>query len=635
MKREPTQPAADRGSHWEEEEQQLLERLSRRIDSMLELYYGLFAIDPRLPEEEVRRETEKLRQQLLDLFPQEAKDGMEQYHALQEQMWQLQESRQAILDEHGWDDTDMESYEDPAILRLDDEQDKLGRQLAAYRQDDDVRFLSNIEQTIENLLEKNKYLHAVGFNKQAIVADLERFGCPIPPEAVVKVKGTPFDAAIILKEGAYDEVAVRHSQGVHLRHTPYTLVRYTESREALGDVMAHERLHNLFDSAEGIRAPRASLGEALRDRIHSLRFFVHEKPMLLLAKNAAEAIVNKRPSFYLDNVQEELLAEAGAAHVAGFGLSGPRKPERVSADFIFAVNSLATAGRELEDLVTTLESAPAIAEYHEPWFEEACKKHADDIRRATVQLASELRKDFGITDRLGEEAGDELVGLLVLLRPSQYRHIERFLEYRHGKEAVQQAAEQYRFVEEFDFHKEALAKQVERLRSGAVRLTDYDVSMMVDQVSSLNRLTDAGILALASLDECRSYISELTALLELMGVKDAAERAHDSVLPAFLFQELRARALGGFEGVQEIYHALDDDEKPLFVEQCKKLLRRFQLVYTFNRISQEKGLKLPEEFLADIAPAHAVLDSGSWPALTELGLEQELKDWVGKRTNND
>lgn len=292
-------------------------------------------------------------------------------------------------------------------------QKRVKEELDVLRKSDNGQFLEHLRGVVLDLLHKNTrvstYRNVPDALKQAIAASK----LAIAPEHIQKTEFTSFGVAFILEPAYYRKIDTHKEEtvGQHFTGTPFSLVsgaENTRSEEDVRGTLRHEQKHNLLDGVSNIHKSSMPLAEVKKS---------------VAARNVKRLEAKK----LLDNLHEEIIAASEQAEKAW--KSG-------SDDDFYA---LRTAGREASKMLAFLtEERLKVGNKDNKEWKSALMRIENDIRDKFRRIAGHMKASLAVAREIGEKATQDVHVLFVLLRPSQYRHILSYLEYKYGKEKVRE-----------------------------------------------------------------------------------------------------------------------------------------------------------------------------------------------------
>jgi hypothetical protein len=526
--------------------------------------------------------------------------------------------------------TGREQRDDEEYMELHEREGELFSAAEALRADDDLRFLQNIDGAAASFAEKHRTVHGLQRDKAKAVALFDqKKGQSLDAEDIREVMFTPFDVGIVLAEDAYDELSPRESAGHFLPGTPLFAVRERSDKRRLERTVRHERSHNLIDAVAEIRARTRYPVDYLRRRFKLLRrckksgdfFYEHER----------SRFDELDPRQLIDGQHDEIIAALEAAEADGFGLDRPRTrgelPARIfderprqRSEFLLVTGAFSTAGKEIRDSVGLLRKKQR-AFMDDPDLAASCSRLADGLERGLTRVAANLKRNFGIAGRLGGEAEDDVHALSVLLQPSQYGRMYRFLAQKYSPEAVAQAERAATLVDAVP-DRETLALVSSMVLSEDPALTDDDCRALADNVAAID-FSSFGELHIRTLEECQAYLADVRVLAVRAGHETLYDDVEGGVLGQFHYSMLERGARNDFKDLPELFAKLPTEEKEHFFGVLGDYLREFFWDDLLNAGGPE------------ITGVEEIPSLPHWEAIRAMGLEERLRAdlGIGKERN--
>lgn len=291
-------------------------------------------------------------------------------------------------------------------------QKRIDKELDALKKSNIGQFLEHLQNIIHNLTWKSERVSCYR-NTQSELDALKRstrIKLDIAPENIQKTEFTVFGVMFILDPTHYRKIDTHKEEtvGQHFSDSPFSLVSGTENGRSEEDVrgtIRHEHKHNILDGVPGFKTTHFPL----------------ERVKKCVAESNMKGINARK---LLDNLREEIIAASEQAE---------RVWEAGGDNDFWA---LRTAGRETAKMLEFLTEEQKKTSDKE--WKGALDRVYRDIYREFHRIARYMKTALGVAREIGEPAREEAHLLFVLLRPSQYRHILSYLEYKYGKEKVRE-----------------------------------------------------------------------------------------------------------------------------------------------------------------------------------------------------
>ncbi|MFB6225799.1 MAG: hypothetical protein ABEJ02_00430 [Candidatus Paceibacteria bacterium] len=428
-------------SQEEYESESSIERLTRRVDMVRELFSSLGRFSEQgqpsedLNVDEVEDKLEGVIEKVREKYPQEVVRKSYRISNLREQI-EDEESKPGILDKFARDHIE-----------------RLRSEIQALKQEYDVNFLYSLSQVKEGLMKKYSEARELeGLNnEQQVISELNKLaGTNLRPDDIIDINFDTFSVIVLVSRKKLNEIFGKNPLATNLETTPFILVSSEEE-----EVLQHEKIHNLLEATKD-NFPGRNAANAM-ERVKFLISLMESGASTEGLDQIKEVISNNFSSSekILDEQHEELLANMKTAERENFGLDDDS--EYIDFDKVF--KSLSTAGAELYNeivLLTDILNMLFSLQSNED-LDKDVEKELESIRKRVEKLRINLRDEivdyvetmktaFDLSKEL-EKGAEELVhSASLLLKPSQASYILKVLEQKFGKD-----------------YKEAL----EKLRSGS------------------------------------------------------------------------------------------------------------------------------------------------------------------------
>lgn len=308
-------------------------------------------------------------------------------------------------------------------------------EIESMEEDQDLRFLTSLQYGIDHLVKKFQQIKSMKNGRTEVGKYCAELLQVKPGDLSELMKGiediefSPLCITIFMEAKAYEKFVGNDTSGVHMGGSPINIVKESGDEVDIAETVEHEAIHAFVDEFLPPITPREKYEtdywmKTLKIRIETLD--------TLLAGDhnvgQSEDLTIQIPYFgtvgnFIDSLHEEMIADL----------------DRIEQLNIFADSSRAT-------LLTTFTTAKsrsyqvmlALQELKKqaahPLLKEKLQKLFEDIAWRLQKAASQMNHALLIGSELGSLM--DIEALLVLLQPSQYYHLNRYLKHLHGKDAV-------------------------------------------------------------------------------------------------------------------------------------------------------------------------------------------------------
>ncbi len=429
-------------SSWEKKRNEILESLERRVNLTEKLKERLDSITLDWANEKVERELLLFFENSLSSFSEET---IERFSALEELIKKKEELEKElndigeIVEVYRRELTEeeyrkMELSEKIRIEKLETEDaiEELCRDL-------DISFLLKLKRTIESLIEKNRYIEDIRREEDPSREAIEDLLSSKHRRREIgrEIKEVSFSAFDIVFDVEREDDRIL---GEYFKETPFIIIYNRDENDSPEKTIEHERIHNFLDislrkkSREETRLENwIKYYEYLKERETNLDSLEREKRFIMQMIDSLSLV---------DDQQEEIIAGMRRAKDEDFGVSVARK-ELVKEDsddtlaerkFEETTGAFSTAGKTLRRICLYLKEKEEKEEDDKmkDFFSELRK----NIEETFIRTVGEIKRLNEIALSLGEEAQKKLDILFLMLKPTQYRHIETYLNYLYGEERI-------------------------------------------------------------------------------------------------------------------------------------------------------------------------------------------------------
>lgn len=295
----------------------------------------------------------------------------------------------------------------------------------ALEEDDGARFLWNLEQAADHWKQKHRRLYDQQYRPE-LRKELSINGQVLDPKRIVETRLDSIHAAFILDKEYYDQIIGTDSAGTHFLGTPWSFIRQGEPA-GMDITLRHEAIHNALDGALDIQfQPKENLSQRFGEMRHLRDHLPPEDRSLGLQKMIQRLDTNA----LLDGFQHELLAGLEQAENGAFSKVTPDDAGSTKwiDNFVLYTMNYSTAGsdawgvyRQFEDLLNT---NPALSTE----VTEQIRSQQLRFAQRFTETVETMRTSIDRARQLGPEVFERVHDLFVVVPPSKYRHISRYLD---------------------------------------------------------------------------------------------------------------------------------------------------------------------------------------------------------------
>jgi len=524
--------------------------------------------------------------------------------------------------------------------KLEKEKEKIETQLKQLTQKGGVNFdfLISIYYGINSLLDSFKFVQEIKNDRNLIIQKLKeafRFKFETKEEEE-KMKehiqdiiiNNPFAINIILDKDYFEHLVGKKTiEGVHCQGSPFSLIKAMPNSKFISETIKHETNHAILKNFIPLRYSPARRLKLILE--HPTKFEKLKTPKWLIedTKKQRYNFLKKIPvQEIIDGLHLEILADI---NIISQHLLEPLEPSESDYPVL-----LKLAGLDLEEKLnkklgfSTCQNEfnrirEILMKFHlkkdeEPEIREYCQKLKGEIEKSFLETIQEMRRALFISKHLNNEL--EIHSLLILLPPSKYRHIKRYLQFRFGKELLERYNSLYDFYSNPDKISFKTLQNIELLKE---ELTEEEVKVLklrIEEIDDSNfaEFTNDSDLNSLSLKSLREYFSKFESLNSKLGFKkDFLNRFQKKIywnyFNIFLINNLR----DNFKKLPSLFRNLNEEERKTFLETFEDYCQTFMEEDLTDIYKQKINLAFIQKLPL-------------WEVLQKLGLEQITKEGIKK-----
>lgn len=509
----PFERALAAGPTWETREQNLFQELKRRVGALNAFYRQAAAMPEDTPSEELKDALEDICEMAGQNFPEETHERAQELSMLKASV-----KHKPLAEQENIEEEDL-----TPLFRINELED-----------DADVRFLDELDMARFDLGSKHEEVMQYRDKPKKIFEDLKKRGYNVPKGHVTNIEYGTYDIALTLTEGSPE--VLRHSEagGFYVPRTPFIFLLPGGRR---GKTLAHERRHNLIDSSVHLRHKRP----------------LHQFAALLTRSGGTSwevLMAHYTPQRYLNALHNEIVAELGNYEHFALG----------KRDFLNGLpDTLATAEGDVKSLMKTAEEAQPRTE-----VDPERKKHflalADAVKQKFATVKQELRQGFQIADLLG--LVDDYHALALLLKPTQYGHLKRYLRLAADPDHFTSAESYVQLMEKNN------GLPLPRVIDALLDIPDQQWSQKL--ATKIQKDLEAFVwgpfdgfedVAGGLPESIRTYVGRLGSLTERLGDQKLADAFYGRAIWNMMFQNAERSIKTGFDSIPDIFERLNATER--------------------------------------------------------------------------
>ena len=464
--------AIARGDDWGERKESLLAGLDTKVQAVKGLLAFGEEFSDDISAEEANLMLDKKIAEVRTMLPPEV-------HARYEQLKALDDELLALIKEENQKNDSGEDFSD----ELEDEYSRKRQHIESLRasiaDNPDVRFLGQIESASELLKKKSVLLEEKRRDGSLLASALAMHDSKLIQDDISEIINTPYDAAFVVKKDSYDRSLRPKSSGYFIRGTPYIFVKENDMDTNFQFTLEHERTHNMLEGVTEIENSDPSK-EVRKDRQRNAQFTRlksgHLMEESLMSKYDGTLFAHQM----LDKCHDEFVAafDFARAHDFKYRPHDEDEDERLVAqvfgkdeEALFREASLATrtVGHHFNLLLAEL--AELKKEVVSPELKNTIDNQILSLKQCYLDTVGIVEQTQYVSESLGDDVENDLEMLIMLLKPSQYRHLDSYLEAKYSKERIDSIKSYLPLFTEGETSSDVLTQLTSALRDGNLALT--------------------------------------------------------------------------------------------------------------------------------------------------------------------
>lgn len=617
-------------SIWETKEKTLLSGLDQRVRITRGLWKTLESVELEDGPEEVEKIISDYVNEIKPCFSKETLINLEEWESLEEEGEKIEKELRALeaTPESEKSEEEKERYEE----LIDRQEDVLDEISFLKEKDIDLEFLKNLDEAAKDLINKNKYIKEI-LAKNGKEAFIEEFlsKCQeiMPSEEIPKKESFnevivgPFSVIFSLKEEKKKENEI--TLGSHFCKTPFiALWNFDKSstEKEKESLIWHEKVHNylatvsLRESFKGFRH--------FERRLKKCQKLINEGQEPETIEREKETLKESKVSDFINEQHEEIVAEISSKKEVLSAITKHKlrregyKGEFNSTEVIDFLGfeglckEFSTAGFKIKEASKNLEKEAKAAESEE--IKEICLNLKEELEKELIKVAKNIISAKRISEHLGREAEEKIEFLFLILKPTQYRHIDNYLKHIYGKEEIEAIKDKFDLVDNFSLTPSCVNKALKLVEKGIVFSQEEKDKLM-------NAFFYFVMPEIGSLEEMRSFSSsleKLTKALDFRVIKNGEYEEGDYFLAPLFYSFLRNDLANDFKNIPDIYKELNEKEKKAFEKSITEYIYTNHLKFDLKKLGIE------------VNSLEEIKELSFWSAIKEIGLADKLSEIIEK-----
>lgn len=448
---------------------------------------------------------------------------------------------------------------------------KLHDRVEELRKDPDVFFLNQLDHFTRNLTGKNAIVHRLHQDPDAFRAYVERVvRGKIPDNEWAEMDDVRFGAfgIDIILPWALNKKYGLDANGVHFGTTPLKFIR-DRNEQDMARTIQHEDTHNLLDNL--LNYKYSKFQSRMVEVAYEKYFEYTEKGAPAVITNHQKAILSQRlkPTSVIDNHYDEILSgipQATGRTIPAKGIYGLQSRRN---DAVFGEINYTTFAHKINAelaVIQRLVSSCPDADIKR-MLEDSYKAN----KKVITQIIQTVREAPEIASRLGEEDYFQTMALLYVLKPTQFRHVTKVLEYKHGRDTVKALRTSIQTARSFSFNPDILEAQLGEIKNNGSMVPSVpsiDTRIIDQRMAKI--IADGDIPLLHTLDEARKYARSITENRDLFGDSERLEGYADEIIDQAIFNMIADFAEEtDYQSLKDLETSLHESEKARFLPQLK------------------------------------------------------------------
>ncbi|MFO0780459.1 MAG: hypothetical protein U0519_00995 [Candidatus Gracilibacteria bacterium] len=437
----------------EHERQQLLARLAAKVETIKKIRELMNGMTLEQSEHDVQKKLQTLYDEVKKQYPAKV-DAVRRLMELEHIDLQLEYELEELEKTHGKEKIDAITKEIEAhgkehmkirdlevVTRVRDihEEREVNRYEAEeLMKDDDIYFMNSLVNGMQQITSRFTVIKEQRENRRTVVESVARHlgldATKIPEldRAITDIDCKPICINVSINPEYYEQSVNKDTAGLHFVGTTINLIKDVPDQLEYHETVNHEEIHAFVD---GFLPPDAG------DKNYKTEFWVDTLKARVEALNGmmeqgipvdGEALLSREiPYFgnlaaFIDSLHEEMVADLDRIHTLNPYANIDEKAfgEELLKTFTTARKRTWNVLLALQQLEKESASHPDLKKSIKTLYREILSR----LQKATYLMSHELT----IASMTGKRT--DIEALLVLLKPSQYHHLRRYLQHVLGKE---------------------------------------------------------------------------------------------------------------------------------------------------------------------------------------------------------
>lgn len=443
----------------------------------------------------------------------------------------------------------------------------------------DFEFLDAVRSGLNLLIRKFRFIQKIKDDNERIIEELNKDlfgeedaeegengeGEKIDKNTVKKIIVSPFSINVILEKKFFNNVikVIKEKEGpdtvgFHLAGSPFNVIMDDENQDILSETINHENIHNLTEGFLSLNRSPLGIIESALERADKIKALNPPRMIMEIAERYKKEVMRAPIIFFIDQLHGEIIADIERVErfeflIKNLYLTRGIEKKRRYVGFTTAQNEIIGIKKLLIKAIMTDTDIE---------IRENCNRLLRGIDKAFDRAITYMRKALFISRYINYQL--EVHSLIALLKPSKFRHIERYLKYRCGNTLYEGWSSFYRFLSEFD----ASLNTMKAIASIKDNLPERERSLLKEELESVQDFfifAEEAKLEDGSIDDIRNYIDIIESFDSILHFEQKfLENFKEGILWSFFFFFLEKDIKNNFINLPDFVNNLTPDEKKVF-----------------------------------------------------------------------
>lgn len=579
----PFERAIKAGPDWESRRENLMNKLTERVQGLSNFINDVRAIGGEPDLEETREALEEAYQRAVAKLPPTVKAKRVALQKLEQEESKLEAEygrfpKDALMPGH---------IQEKAWLENTSRYSLVNKRKARLLSDPDTAYLYDLHKTIQGLVAKRVAVLQQKTDIDAIQALRAHLSnrTPVEDSDIEGIKRFTFNITFYIKNELMDKIRDSETAGIHFSGTPFNAVRSSSKRAEMS--ILHEGVHNLIDHARHLRHRMPA--DSIEDTLMELKKFASKDDGLsglrkpIIQDRLSVFLGKLDPGVFLNDLHNEILAEIENVESSGFksDTSGLIDDQDLILKEIFKhfsikrwpENIFATAGRQVSKLRKLSDLLKEFAENES--FITIFEKFSGEVKDNFYALASSLEKGFAMLRFLEPVEAlalhDELLALCVVQKPKHLaRSMQSYLDHRLGSERTHEFR-RWLLAENKGLETKTGLEYVSELLAGGGSIprgqTEILRGLLIDVKDKIPEGLDILVSNIDDLEDVRGYVQLLHNVGQKVGlIAEQIKNSSLKILSQHAFCYFEQHVSSGFANLAEHLSSLDSLEREGYLE---------------------------------------------------------------------